>query len=62
MMFDRRSFLKATGAAGLLLNAHPDLIASAARAATPEQEGWDTGRVRHILPAARRGPATHYGV
>ena len=51
MKFDRRSFLKGTGATGLLLNVHPDLMASAANAATPAQGGWDTGLVRHILPA-----------
>jgi hypothetical protein len=51
MQFDRRSFLKGTGATGLLLNAHPDLMASAARAATPAQSAWNPGQVRHILPA-----------
>ena len=49
MRLDRRSFLKGTGSAGLLLNAHPDLLTSAARAATAPG-GWDTGAVRHILP------------
>src|SRR5262245_31101754 len=50
MGFDRRSFLKGTGAAGLLLNVHPDLVATAARAQTPRQGEWDAGRLRHILP------------
>ena len=50
MKFDRRSFLKGTGAAGLLLNVHPDLMATSARAATPAQASWDAGSVRHILP------------
>jgi hypothetical protein len=50
MRFDRRSFLKGTGAAGLLLNVHPDLIATAARAETAAQSTWDAGRVQHILP------------
>ena len=49
MPFDRRTFLKGSGAAGLFLNAPADLVTSAAHAATPAG-GWDTGQVRHILP------------
>ena len=51
MTFDRRSFLKGAGATGFLLNAHPDLIATAAQAAPSAPRGWDAGSVRHILPA-----------
>src|SRR5712691_844548 len=35
MLFDRREFLKASAAAALWVNAPADLVASAARAATP---------------------------
>jgi hypothetical protein len=51
MNFDRRSFLRGTAAAGLLLNAHPDLVTGSARAATAAQNKWGAGSVRHILPS-----------
>jgi hypothetical protein len=50
MLFDRRDFLKASTAAALWVNAPADLVASAARAATPLSGAWDAGMVRHLLP------------
>ncbi len=50
MLFDRREFLKASTAAALWVNAPADLVASAARAATPSSGAWDAGMVRHLLP------------
>lgn len=50
MTFDRRTFLKGTGAASLFLNAHSDLLATSANAATPSNAVWDAGLVRHLLP------------
>lgn len=52
MTFDRRTFLTGTAATGLLVNAHPDLLASAAHAAVRGDGAWDSGVVRHMLPTA----------
>jgi hypothetical protein len=50
MSFDRREFLKASGAAALLVNAPSDLVTTAAKAAPRPDGAWEAGAVRHILP------------
>ena len=50
MQIARREFLKATGAAALLVNAPSDIVTTAARAAPQRDRVWESGAVRHILP------------
>jgi hypothetical protein len=48
---NRRDFLRGTAATGLALSAPADLFAQAT-ATAPASASWDTGQVRHLLPAA----------
>ncbi len=50
MAFDRREFLRASGAAALLLSAPAERVVGAAQAAAASSGAWDAGMVRHLLP------------